>query len=189
MSDTPSSVIRARWALRCGLGFIWLYEGLVPKWLVPLTDLEKHVVAASGLVPNDFVEPFLRILGTLEMALGVCVLAGLWRRSLCVVQAAIVSAFTLVIPLTTSVTTVAHPFGLLSKNIPIIGAIVALWFLEGVSDQTPIAQPANAARNPDGPSSHQGSRHDRHAATADFNGEFAARSSRCSGKDVADPAI
>jgi uncharacterized membrane protein YphA (DoxX/SURF4 family) len=129
MQDMQSSSNNARLVLRLGLGFIWVYEGLVPKLLVPLSDMEKAVVAASGLVPNGVVEPFLYVLGALEILLGVLVLARRWPRTLCVLQAAIVAAFTMVIPFTATAM-LAHPFGLLSKNIPILGAIVALWFLE-----------------------------------------------------------
>jgi hypothetical protein len=90
--------------------------------------LEKDVVAASGLIPNGIVDPFLHTLGVLEILLGVFVISGIWQRTLCVAQAAIVGAFTLVIPFT-SAAILAHPFGLLSKNIPVLGAIAALWFL------------------------------------------------------------
>ena len=129
MSDVQSSAIcNARLALRLGLGFIWMYEGLVPKLLVPLTGLEKDVVAASGLIPNGMRDPFLHTLGVLEILLGACVVSGLWQRPICVVQAAIVAAFTVVIPIT-SAAVLAHPFGLLSKNIPVLGAIVSLWLL------------------------------------------------------------
>ena len=130
MSDVQSSAIRnAKLALRLGLGFIWVYEGLVPKLLVPLTGLEKDVVAASGLVPNGIVEPFLHLLGVLEIVLGILVMVGIQTRALCIVQAAVVGFFTVVIPFTHP-TILAHPFGLLSKNVPILGAIVALWFLQ-----------------------------------------------------------
>jgi uncharacterized membrane protein YphA (DoxX/SURF4 family) len=131
MPASQSSAIRtARLALRVGLGFIWIYEGLVPKLLVPLTALEKDVVAASGLVPNNLIDIdlFLHLLGVLEVVLGVLVVWGVWQRPLCVVQAALVGTFTVVIPVTSGAI-LAHPFGLLSKNIPILGAIVALWYL------------------------------------------------------------
>lgn len=131
MSDAQSSAIRhARLVLRLGLGFIWIYEGLVPKLLVPLTDIERNVVAASGLIPNDIRDPFLHLLGVLEIMLGLLVVSGRWQRPLCAVQAVVVGSFTIVIPLTASAI-LAHPFGLLSKNIPILGAIIALWLLSG----------------------------------------------------------
>ncbi len=131
MPDAQSSAIRhARLALRLGLGFIWIYEGLVPKLLVPLTDFEKDVVAASGLIPNGLTDPFLHILGVLEILLGVFVVSGRWQRPICVVQAVIIAAFTVVITFTAP-SILKHPFGLLSKNIPILAGIVALWLLAG----------------------------------------------------------
>lgn len=145
MSDAQSSAIRnARLALRLGLGFIWIYEGLVPKLLVPLTGLEKDVVAACGLVPTNLIEIdcFLHLLGVLEIALGALVVLGIWQRPLCVVQAAIVGSFTVVIPIT-SAAILAHPFGLLSKNIPVLSAIVALWYLSA-----PATEGSGTSREP-----------------------------------------
>lgn len=136
MLRIPSSPeCRARIALQLGLGFIWIYEGLVPKWIRPITEFEQEIVAASGLVPNNLfpIEPFLHVLGVLEAVLGVLVLLGVWQRPLCVLQAAIIGAFTIVIPLTAPPAILAHPFGLLTKNVPILGAIIALWFLAAPS--------------------------------------------------------
>ena len=123
-----AAIVRARLALQIGLGFIWIYEGLIPKMLVPLTDLEIGVVAASGLVPNGLEAPLLRVLGGAEILLGILVIWGGWSRPLCVVQFSVVSFFTVLIP-ATHPSTLVHPFGLLSKNIPILGAIAALWWL------------------------------------------------------------
>ena len=122
------SIRQAKLALRLGLGCIWIYEGLVPKLLVPITALERDVVAASGLIPNGFESPFIHVLGVLEVVLGLLIAAGIWLRPLCVVQAAVVASFTLIIPIAHPAT-LSHPFGLLSKNVPILGAIVALWLL------------------------------------------------------------
>lgn len=138
MNDTHTLAIRrASLALRLGLGFIWVYEGLVPKLLMPLTSFELDVVAASGVIPNS-LRPLvgespeamlIRVLGVLEIVLGALVLAGKWTRPLCVVQGVLVAFFTVVIPLT-SAEILGHPFGLLTKNIPILGAIIALWWLQ-----------------------------------------------------------
>src|SRR6058998_1800133 len=95
-----SPISRAMLALRLGFGFIWIYEGLVPKLLVPITGFERDVVMASGLIPNGSEDALIHLLGVLEIMLGVLILAGVWLRPLCLVQAAIVGFFTLVIPLT-----------------------------------------------------------------------------------------
>jgi uncharacterized membrane protein YphA (DoxX/SURF4 family) len=116
-------------ALRLGLGFIWVYEGLVPKILQPMSGFEKDVVAASGLVPNGFEVPLIHVLGVLEVILGLLIVTGVWIRPLCGVQAAMVGLFTVIIPIMHPAT-LTHPFGLLTKNIPILGAIAALWFLQ-----------------------------------------------------------
>src|SRR5262245_32818961 len=124
------STQKACLALRAGLGFIWVYEGLVLKILLPPSGLERGVVAASGLVPNGFDAPVLRALGVAEIILGFMVLVGLRQRLLCIVQGAVAVLFTIAISLKHP-ETLAHPFGLLAKNVPILGAVTALWFLQG----------------------------------------------------------
>ena len=100
--------------------------------LVPVTGFERDVVMASGLIPNGSEDSLIHLLGVLEIVLGMLIVAGVWLRPLCLVQAAVVGFFTVVIPLTHP-PTLAHPFGLLSKNVPILGAIAALWFLSGAA--------------------------------------------------------
>ena len=54
MPDAQSSAIRhARLVLRVGLGFIWIYEGLVPKLLVPLS---KNVPILGAIVALWFLQ-------------------------------------------------------------------------------------------------------------------------------------
>ena len=141
-----NSVRDACIALRLGLGFIWIYEGLVPKLLLPISGFEKGVVAASGLVPNGFEVPLIHVLGVLEIMLGLLILGGIRLRPLCVVQALVVGIFTVVIP-ATHPATLTHPFGLLTKNVPILGAIVALWFLSEISAE----KPRKSTERPDDP--------------------------------------
>jgi uncharacterized membrane protein YphA (DoxX/SURF4 family) len=120
--------------LRLGLGFLWIYEGLILKLLLPLSDLERDVVAASGLIPNGFEEWLLHSLGVLEILLGLLLLLGVRLRLLCLAQIIVVGLFTLLIPFQHPAT-LAHPFGLLIKNIPILAAVIALWLLQKSPDK------------------------------------------------------
>lgn len=110
--------------LRLGLGFMWMYEGIVPKWLFP-SSVEIEIVARTGLVPLH-IPTFLKLLGAAEAALGVTILSGLWVRGLAVLQAGLLGAFTGIIGWT-SAAYLVDPLGSVSKNLGLLGGALALY--------------------------------------------------------------
>jgi uncharacterized membrane protein YphA (DoxX/SURF4 family) len=133
---------RSSWAvravpliLRLGLGFVWIYEGILPKWLFP-GPAEVEIVARTGLV-HLHIPLFLKLLGVAEAALGVAILAGLWVRRLAVLQVGLLSAFTAIIGWT-SPGYLVDPLGSLPENLGLLGCVLALyhagsgpWALDG----------------------------------------------------------
>jgi uncharacterized membrane protein YphA (DoxX/SURF4 family) len=124
-------VDRSSWAdravpliLRLGLGFAWIYEGILPKWLFP-SPAEVDIVARTGLVTLH-IPLFLKLLGVAEVALGIAILAGLWVRGLAVLQAGLLGVFTGVVGWTSPIYLV-DPLGSLSKNLGLMGAALALY--------------------------------------------------------------
>ncbi len=116
--------------LRLGLGFMWIYEGILPKWLLP-SPAEIEIVARTGLV-TFHLPTFLKLLGIAEAALGLTVLAGLWVRGLAVLQVMLLSAFTLIIGLT-SPSSLVDPLGSLSKNLGLLAGALVLYRTGGGS--------------------------------------------------------
>ncbi|HSB69828.1 MAG TPA: demethoxyubiquinone hydroxylase family protein [Candidatus Methylomirabilis sp.] len=110
--------------LRVGLGLMWLYEGLVPKWFWP-SPAEVEIVARTGLIPFH-IPLFLRLLGVVESAVGLTVLAGLWTRGTAVLQVGLLGAFTAIVGWT-SVAYLADPLGTLSRNLALVGSALALY--------------------------------------------------------------
>lgn len=110
--------------LRLGLGFVWIYEGILPKWLFP-SPAEVEIVARTGLVPFH-IPIFLKLLGLAEAALGFTILAGLWVRGMAVLQVGLLSAFTAIIGWT-SPSYLVDPLGSLSKNLGLVGGVLALY--------------------------------------------------------------
>ena len=114
------------WLLRLGMAIIWITEGLVPKILFQQQS-ELEVVAASGLVPGDPAH-FLVLMGIFQICSGIAalMLRGrplawiLWLQLLALV----------VLPLLVARQDPmlwVHPFGPLTKNIPIIiGTMIVL---------------------------------------------------------------
>jgi uncharacterized membrane protein YphA (DoxX/SURF4 family)/demethoxyubiquinone hydroxylase (CLK1/Coq7/Cat5 family) len=122
---------RAAWAdravpliLRAGLAFLWIYEGILPKWVFS-GPAGIEIVARTGLVPLH-IPLFLKLLGLAEAALGFTILAGLWVRGLAVLQVGLLTAFTAIIGWT-SPGTLVDPLGGLSKNLGVLGAVLALY--------------------------------------------------------------
>lgn len=116
---------RALWVLRGGVALIWITEGIFPKILFQQA-MELNVVAASGLVPFD-PSLFLVILGVAQAVSGVLALVLRGRLLLWLLYCQ--AAALVVLPLLVSVQDPLlwfHPFGPMTKNIPIIvGTLVA----------------------------------------------------------------
>ncbi len=110
---------RAARLLRVGAALPWLTEGLLPKVLFQ-GAYEREVVARSGLVPID-PGAFLVLLGLGQLAAGLLVLT-LAGRPLRWLLTLLVAAL-VVLPALVSFPEPllwVHPFGPLTKNLPII---------------------------------------------------------------------
>jgi hypothetical protein len=116
---------RACWLLRGGLSAIWITEGLFPKILFP-QQKEWDLVANSGLVPGD-PAVFLTILGFGEVAAGLLalLLRGRPLRWLLLCQLVALVVLPVLVALQDERLWV-HPFGPLTKNVPII---VGTWMV------------------------------------------------------------
>lgn len=118
---------RALWTLRAGVAAIWVTEGLLPKLLFQ-QPMELLVVEQSGLVP--FSAPaFLVLLGTAQAASGVAalLLRGAPLRWLLAAQAAALVALPVLVSWQLPELWF-HPFGPLTKNLPILAGTVGIWW-------------------------------------------------------------
>ncbi len=116
---------RAKWVLRGGMAVVWFTEGLIPKVLFQ-QPMELAVVANSGLVPFD-PGLFLGGLGLLQVASGIAALT-LSGRLLGFVLLCQAGAVILLPALVSAQDMLlwVHPFGPMTKNVPIfVGTVVA----------------------------------------------------------------
>ncbi len=111
--------------LRAGMAVIWLTEGIFPKILFQ-QPWEVEVVRRSGLVPID-PAAFLVLLGLAQAASGVLALSGSERvvRGVLVVQALALVVLPLLVASQDPFLWL-HPFGPLTKNVPILAGTVIL---------------------------------------------------------------
>ena len=116
---------RAKWLLRVGMALIWVTEGLFPKILFQ-TDWEIAIVAGSGLAPMD-ASSFLVVMGVLQIASGVAalLLRGRALQNLLACQVAALVALPVLVGMQEPDLWV-HPFGPLTKNVPIIAGTVVV---------------------------------------------------------------
>lgn len=122
---------RALWTLRAGMAVVWLTEGLFPKILFQ-QPMELAVVQRSGLVPFD-ASHFLVLLGLAQLLSGIAALAlkpthpsqQRWLSWLLLAQAAAL----VVLPVLVSLDALelwVHPFGPLTKNVPLLLGTLAV---------------------------------------------------------------
>ena len=123
---------RADRLLRGGLAAIWAAEGLLPK-IFFVQPMEIAVVERSRLVSMD-PSLFLVAMGVVEALSGLAVLV-LDGRTLRVVLAAQIFGLVL-LPILVAwhePTLWVHPFGPLTKNLPILAATVVLFRRNGAA--------------------------------------------------------
>ncbi len=128
---------RNLWFLRVGMALIWLTEGLFPKIFFQ-QEFEVQVVQNSGLVPID-PSVFLTFMGVAQFSSGVfaLLLRGRWLGFILIGQ-----MFGLwVLPLLVGIQDLrlfVHPFGPLTKNVPIlVGTFVVFRLCLGSSLSKP----------------------------------------------------
>lgn len=116
---------RALWTLRAGMAVVWVTEGLFPKLLfqqpLELAVVERHV----SVVPAS---TFLLAMGAAQLLSGVAalVLKGAPLRWLLGAQLAALALLPLLVSWHEP-TLWVHPFGPLTKNLPILFGTVAVF--------------------------------------------------------------
>ena len=114
----------AEWTLCAGMAVIWLTDGLAAQFLYGLSPAELARVQA--FIPFDAATA-VRLLGGLSAAAAVAVLAlrGWPRRVVLAAQLAVLAAVPVVASFIDPLLWV-HPFGPLTKNVPLL---VGTWIL------------------------------------------------------------
>ena len=109
---------------RIALGFVWLYEGLVPKLLFVRQD-QIDLVERSGLYFGT-PEFFLQLLGAGQVICGLWLLAGFAERlAVFIATAGMVILIVLVARANPAMLT--DPYGALIKDLCLIACAFAVW--------------------------------------------------------------
>ncbi|HET8747328.1 MAG TPA: NAD(P)H-binding protein [Ramlibacter sp.] len=115
--------------LRLALAFMWLWTALVSFGLYPVRD-SLALLARVGL-HGAAASVALYGAALLDLVLGVLTLAApaRWRRPVWLAQAALVAGYTVLITVFLPEYWL-HPYGPITKNLPILALIGLLWSLE-----------------------------------------------------------
>lgn len=119
-----------RWLLpllRASVCLVFVLTGIVSLWVYPLDD-SLALLARTGLY-GPWAQAALQVGAWLDIALGLAPLHPRLRRRAYAAQAALMLAYTALITVFLPEFW-AHPYGPLSKNLPLLAAVVALFVLD-----------------------------------------------------------
>lgn len=113
--------------LRLAIAFVWIWTAIVVLFLTPIED-SLALLAPLG-IPEQAAVALVWAVALFELALGAAMVAN-WRvRELALIQIVLILGFTFIITLYLPRQWL-HPFGPISKNIPLLAATFVLYSWE-----------------------------------------------------------
>lgn len=117
--------------MRFAVAAVWIWTGIVSFGLYPV-ESSYELLASVGIPAN--LSPFMLYgAATLDLIFGIAMLLLPKRRLLYLLQIALIAGYTLIITLKLPEFWL-HPYGPLSKNLPMLVGIVWLYALESRND-------------------------------------------------------
>ena len=116
---------RIKTAARMALGFVWVWEGLMPKMLFP-SPAQFEMVRHSGWWIGS-PEQTLFWLGALMIVAGMAIMSGIWER-LAVAVATLSVLVLMVLVITTCPAALYDPFGGLAKDACLFVCAAIVWW-------------------------------------------------------------
>lgn len=113
--------------LRLSIAFVWIFTGIVSAFVFPVE--QSYALLARVGIEGIWAPVMLYGAALTDFALGVATLAA-WRLHwIAAIQIAVMALYTLIITFTQPEQWI-HPFGPISKNVPLIVATLAMVVLE-----------------------------------------------------------
>lgn len=114
--------------LRLSLAFLWIWTGIVSAFLYPTAE-SYALLAATGITGGFFAPVALYGAAGLDFGLGIATLFAYRLRWVVAVQCALMGGYTILITYGLSELWL-HPFGAISKNLPLLVATLIMLVLE-----------------------------------------------------------
>ena len=118
-------IAKIKTAARLALGFVWVWEGLVPKMIAPM-PLEFEMVRRSGWWIGS-PEQTLWWLGLAQVIAGLAIMSGILER-LAVLVASVSVVVLMVLVISTHPDALRDPFGGLAKDACLFVCAALVWF-------------------------------------------------------------
>ena len=115
-------------AARCSVGFVWIYEGLVPK-ILHVSDRQVCMVQSSGWWWES-PETTLHVLGVAMIIAGLVIMSG-WLERLAQVVATLSVLVLMVLVISNYPPALYDPFGGLAKDACLFTCSALVWMLSG----------------------------------------------------------
>lgn len=122
MAENQSFDNLLNWA-NYALAFLWLHTGVVSLCISP--EIGYRVLATADIV-GFWADFCVYAGGCLDIALGIWLLSQKWLRPACLVQMAVILLYSLLLSFIDA-SFWWHPFGPLTKNIPILVLIAIIY--------------------------------------------------------------
>ncbi len=103
-------------AAKYSLAFLWLFTGITSVYFSPEIG---YKILASADITGSLADIAVYAGGMLDMVLGLWVVTSLQTKWCCIVQISIISLYTVLLTFIDA-SFWLHPFGPITKNIPII---------------------------------------------------------------------
>lgn len=113
----------SEWLACFALSYLWVWSALSSVWLAP--EIGYQVLAKGGVV-GGAADMAVWAGGLLDIALGLWLLSGRAFRLCCIAQWVVITVYSVLLTVIDPSFWV-HPFGPLSKNIPIMVLIYILF--------------------------------------------------------------
>ncbi len=111
---------------KLALSGLWIFTGITSLFLAP--ELGYEILAKADITGN--MSTGLIIVGTLaDIILGIWLLSSRWIKTCCLIQIIIIISYTIILTII-SPEFWLHPFGPLTKNIPILVLILIVYYEE-----------------------------------------------------------
>ncbi|MGH8095383.1 MAG: DoxX-like family protein [Chthoniobacterales bacterium] len=126
MNAPPLQIARVKLAVRAALGLIWIYEGLIPKFLFLHAD-QLALVKRSGLVWRS-PQWTLHWLGAAQIAMGLWLLAGRAERCAVIIASGWMCLLILLVA-RGNPDLLIDPYGALIKDLALLACAFTVWRL------------------------------------------------------------
>jgi len=105
------------------LAFLWVFTGLTSIYFSP--DIGYEILASANIT-DSMADFSVYAGGALDIVLGLWLLTSVKTKLCCIVQVATISLYTLILTVIDA-SFWLHPFGPITKNIPIIVLIIFVY--------------------------------------------------------------